>query len=161
MAESKTKFAALGVMLHHLFSEAREFKLYLEDIDFFTDTLLQLVGVGDEELRFLEITHEDLHPSLIKGKGNSKEGYSLISAYESYLCSKASKRILRSLLLNPTYHRHTLEERYNIVEWTRHHLRDQHFGKHFRSVHLLEGVLRKFGRMNAEEDDWRKLMKTL
>jgi hypothetical protein len=25
----------------------------------------------------------------------------------------------------------------------------------------MEGVLKKFGRMNAEEDDWRKLMKTL
>jgi hypothetical protein len=43
----------------------------------------------------------------------------------------------------------------------RHHLRDQKYGKHFRNVHLLESVLKKFGRMNAEEEDWRKLLKTL
>lgn len=102
-----------------------------------------------------------MHPSLIKGKGHSKEGYSLISAYESYLASKASKRILRSLLLNPTYNKNTLEQRLTLIEWIRHHLRDQHFGRHFKNVHLMEGVLRKFGRMNAEEDDWKKLMMTL
>jgi hypothetical protein len=48
MGESKMKFNALGMLLHHLFSQAREVKLYLEDIDFFTDTLLQLVSVGEE-----------------------------------------------------------------------------------------------------------------
>jgi hypothetical protein len=42
---------------------------------------MQFVGVGEEELRFLEVAREDLHPSLIKGKGHSKEGYSLLSAY--------------------------------------------------------------------------------
>lgn len=161
MAESRLKFSALGVLLQHLLSQPRELKLYLEDLDFFTDTLFQSVSVGEAELGFLEVVREDLHPSLIKGKGQSKEGYSLLSAYEGYLASTASKRILRYILLNPTYCRETLEERYALLEWMRHHLRDQQYARHFRSLHLLEGVLKKFGRMSAEEEDWRKLLRTL
>lgn len=42
-----------------------------------------------------------------------------------------------------------------------HHLRDQQYAKHFRNLHVLEGVLKKFCRMSAEEEDWKKLLKTL
>lgn len=77
------------------------------------------------------------------------------------MSSTTSKRILRYLLLNPTYKKDTLNQRLDVIEWMRHHLRDQKYIKHFRNVHLLESVLRKFGRMNAEEEDWKKLIRTL
>ena len=35
------------------------------------------------------------------------------------------------------------------------------YDKYFRNVHVLENVIRKFGRMNVEEEEWRKLIKTL
>lgn len=55
MAENKLKFAALGVLLNHLLSQPRELKLYLEDLDYFTDTLFQLVSCGEGEVNFLEV----------------------------------------------------------------------------------------------------------
>lgn len=35
------------------------------------------------------------------------------------------------------------------------------YNKHFRNIHVLESILRQFGKMNAEEDQWKKLIKTL
>ena len=35
------------------------------------------------------------------------------------------------------------------------------YSKYFRSIHVLETILNKFGRMNVEEEQWRKLLKTL
>lgn len=37
----------------------------------------------------------------------------------------------------------------------------QKYSKYFRNVHYMETILKKFGRMNAEEEDWKKLLKTL
>lgn len=49
---------------------------------------------------------------MIKGKGASKEGYSLISAYESFLVSTGSKKILRYIFMNPTYNTQILQKRW-------------------------------------------------
>lgn len=34
------------------------------------------------------------------------------------------------------------------------------YNKYFRSIHVLDTILKKFG-MSAEEEDWKKLMRTL
>lgn len=45
MKENTLKFNALGLILHHL-NHGQEKKLYLEDIEYFADTLLMLVNIG-------------------------------------------------------------------------------------------------------------------
>jgi hypothetical protein len=73
-------------------------------------------------MEFLEISKEDLHPSLIKGKGASKEGYSLLSAYEAFMCSPGSKKILRYIFMNPTYNNHVLQQRWALISWMKKHM---------------------------------------
>lgn len=45
MKENELKFNALGLSLHYL-NQGQEKKIYLEDIEYFTDTLLMLVNIG-------------------------------------------------------------------------------------------------------------------
>lgn len=166
MSENKLTFHSLGILLYHLLNQPNSLierhKFYLDDVEYFNDTLLQMVRYGKGELDFLEITKEDIHPSLIKGKGHSKEGYSILSAYESYLISTGSKRILRYLFMNPTFNKEVLLERYEIIDWMKQEMRDSaKYSKYFRNIHVLETNLKKFGRMNVEEEDWKKFMKTL
>jgi hypothetical protein len=40
---------------------------------------------------------------LVRGKGKGKEGFSILSIYDSYLTGKGSKQILRNILLNPMF----------------------------------------------------------
>jgi len=35
------------------------------------------------------------------------------------------------------------------------------FSKYFSHIHVVETIVKKFEKMNAEETDWKKLMKTL
>ena len=93
----KEKFRSLGMILFHLLNQFQvnvRAKLFLDDIYYFTDNLLQHVVVGKHEQEFLEITKEELHPSLIKGKGRSKEGISFYSLYESSLFTSGGKKIM-------------------------------------------------------------------
>jgi hypothetical protein len=46
---------------------------------------------------------EEIHPSLIKGKGLSKEGYSIYTLYETFLTTSYSKKRLKNWFLNPVY----------------------------------------------------------
>jgi DNA mismatch repair ATPase MutS len=86
----------------------------------------------------LEISKEDIHPSLIKGQGNSKEGYSVISAYEAFMTSTGSKRILKYIFTNPTYDQKVLIERQERIAWMKLHMRDGHkYNKYFRNIHVL------------------------
>ena len=165
MKEDKYKFKALGMFLYHYFNHSHEwsdrYKIYLDEIEYFNDTLFQFVQYSRSELQFLEITREDIHPSLIKGKGHSKEGYSILSAYEAYMLSTGSKKILRYLFMNPTYKIETLQERLDLIQWMKFYMRDGNkYNKYFRSIHVLDTILKKFG-MSAEEEDWKKLMRTL
>lgn len=47
-------------------------KLFLNDIHYFFDVMLKNVQISNSELEVLEIIKEEVHPSLIKGKGKSK-----------------------------------------------------------------------------------------
>lgn len=35
------------------------------------------------------------------------------------------------------------------------------FAKYFSNIHVVETIVKKFEKMNAEEADWKKLMRTL
>ena len=102
------------MMLGHVLSR-QSAKIYIDDIDYFVDTLFQLVQYTRSEVEFLEISKEDIHPSCIKGKGASKEGYSVISAYESFLASAGSKRLLKYIFFNPTFDKTILNQRLELL----------------------------------------------
>ena len=76
----------------------------------------------------------------------------MISAYEAFLISTGSKRILRYIFTNPTYDRRVLSERQERIKWMRMNMRDgQKYSKYFRNIHVLESILKKFKRMDVEE----------
>ena len=56
-------------------------KVYLNDIIYFSDEIFQSVQITNPEYETLEIIKEEVHPSLIKGKGRSKEGFSILNLY--------------------------------------------------------------------------------
>ena len=47
-------------------------KIYLNDIIYFSDFIFKTVQITSPEYETLEIIKEEVHPSLIKGKGRSK-----------------------------------------------------------------------------------------
>jgi len=90
---------------------------------------------------------------LIKGKGASKEGYSLISAYEAFLMSSGSKRILRYVFMNPTYNTAVLERRWTLIGWMRENMAETaRYQKNFRNINSMDTIIKKFGRNHAEEE---------
>lgn len=69
------KFRSLGIMLYYLLNTddfLLSSKLFLNDIHYFFDVMLKNVQISNSELEVLEIIKEEVHPSLIKGKGKSK-----------------------------------------------------------------------------------------
>ena len=54
MKEDKYKFKALGMFLYHYFNHSHEwsdrYKIYLDEIEYFNDTLFQFVQYSRSEL---------------------------------------------------------------------------------------------------------------
>ncbi|EGR33352.1 hypothetical protein IMG5_055310 [Ichthyophthirius multifiliis] len=46
-----------------------------------------------------------MHPSLIKGKGKAKEGFSLFMIFEKFACTKNGKKKLKQIFFTPTYNK--------------------------------------------------------
>lgn len=65
--------------------------------------------------------------------------------------------------MNPTYNRQILEQRWDLIAWMRENMSEAvRYQKHFRNIHAMEAIIKKFGRNHAEEEvEWKKLMKTL
>ena len=44
--KDRLKYKAVGILLNHILNKTHHSKLYIEDVDFFIDTLFQLVNYG-------------------------------------------------------------------------------------------------------------------
>ncbi len=61
-----------------------------------------------------------------------------------------SKKILRHIFMNPTYNSSILHKRLQLIGWMKLHLSDTvKYQKHFRNVHVMESIVKKFGRNHA------------
>ena len=45
---------------------------------------------------------------MIKGKGKSKEGFSLLNIYQSYTYSTGAKKVMQNIFMNPTFDKRRL-----------------------------------------------------
>ena len=62
-----------------------------------------MVNYNQQTLQYLSIFKDDMHPSLIKGKGKSKEGFSLFILFEKFINTKSGNKKLKQLFFTPTY----------------------------------------------------------
>ena len=65
----------MGIILYYLLNSddfSLSSKLFINDINYFFDGIFKHVQISNSELEALEIIKEEVHPSLIKGKGRSK-----------------------------------------------------------------------------------------
>lgn len=74
------------------------------------------VKVSPATLSYLNIVKEQLHPSLVKGKGKSKEGYSLFNKLSQLLSMASSRPVLRDILMHPINDLLALKERQARIE---------------------------------------------
>ncbi len=74
------------------------------------------VAVSFRALRELQVFSEELHPSLIKGKGRSKEGFSLFSLMD-FTTTTQGRRKLQNMLMCPLADRDRIEQRHKVTEF--------------------------------------------
>ncbi|KAL4475544.1 hypothetical protein ABPG72_009233 [Tetrahymena utriculariae] len=68
-------------------------------------------------LSYLNIFKEDIHPSMIKGKGQTKEGFSLFMLFSKFLYTKLGMLKLRHLFLTPQFDLSILKLRNQSIEF--------------------------------------------
>jgi len=112
----------------------------------------------------LSIIKEEIHPSQIKGKGRSKEGFSVFNLYDSMISTTHGKKLLRNWFLNPTSEIDTLEERCYAVDFLLSRLSLDSFDKvriYLKKIYDMVPVLNKFQNNCAKKDHWRKLSSSI
>ena len=108
----------------------------------------------------LSILKEEIHPSQIKGKGRSKEGFSIFNLFDSIISTTHGTKLLRNWFLNPTYEIDILEERLYTVNFllSRPSLNDfDKIRKSLKKTYDMAVVLRKFKNNSVTKDHWRKV----
>ena len=112
----------------------------------------------------LSIFKEQIHPSQIKGKGRSKEGFSLFILYDSMICTSNGRKLLKNWFLNPTYDNSILEDRLYTVEYLLKRMSITDFDKLKKSLiktYDMATVIRKFQAGTSTKDHWRKVKSTI
>ena len=112
----------------------------------------------------LSIIKEQIHPSQIKGKGRSKEGFSMLNLYDSMISTTHGRKLLRNWFLNPTYEIDILEERLYTVSFMLARLSSIHYEKikkHLKKIYDLTLALKKFKNDTVTKDHWKKLEHTI
>lgn len=112
----------------------------------------------------LSIIKEHVHPSQIKGKGKSKEGFSVLNLYDSMISTTHGKKLLRNWFLNPTYEIDILEERLYTVSFLLSKLSSVNFDKtkkFLKKIYDVTLVLKGFKNDTATKEHWKKLESTL
>lgn len=71
----------------------------------------------------------------------------MLKIYSSFLRTKAGKKYMKRLLLNPTYNKEELERRHSTIGWMARHMGDKkYFLKLFNSMHSVDSILWRFQR---------------
>jgi DNA mismatch repair ATPase MutS len=73
-----------------------------------------ILFISNKTRKELKVFEEKLHPSLVKGKGRSKEGLSVFSVFDKCITVQG-KRIMRHFFTYPVHNRDTLKLRYDMI----------------------------------------------
>lgn len=111
----------------------------------------------------LQIFHEDIHPNLIKGKGRSKEGFSLFGLFDRTL-SIVGRLKLREWMSKPFYDKNRIMSRQTGVDFA---IKEFHqdfmkiIGAHMRHFHDVPRLLLRIKKVEATFSDWCQLHSSL
>lgn len=123
-----------------------------------------IMFISKKSLEALQIFKEEIHPSLIKGKGRSKEGFSLYNVFESFISTSQGRRRLKQRMKNPLYDKAKLQNRLDIIQALILHLSEEDFKalrKNLMKICDFGSLLIKFRDFRTQYEDWRKLKVSL
>eukprot|EP00753_Platysulcus_tardus_P010092 PLAT2488.1.p1 GENE.PLAT2488.1~~PLAT2488.1.p1 ORF type:complete len:990 (-),score=501.39 PLAT2488.1:266-3235(-) len=110
-------------------------------------------------LRALQVFARDAHPSVVKGAGRAKEGFSLFALLDR-TASVLGKRLLRAWMLKPTVARQELTARQDAIQLL---LTGEgaellpRLRRHLRGVRDIPRLLRRIRTVTASAADWCSL----
>ena len=120
--------------------------------------------ISKKSLESLQIFKEEIHPSLIKGKGRSKEGFSLFNLYEGFVTTSQGRKFLRKRMKSPIYDKSKLQQRLEVIKALYSNLNDEDFKslkKNLAKICDFGNLLVKFRDFRSQFEDWRKLKQGL
>ena len=123
-----------------------------------------LMFISKKSLESLQIFKEEIHPSLINGKGRSKEGFSLYNVYEAFITTAQGRRFLKKRMKSPIYDKSKLIHRLEILKVLLGNLTDEDFKtikKNLAKICDFGALLIKFRDFRSQFEDWRKLKQGL
>ena len=120
------------------------------------------VVIDTMTLENLLVFKEEVHPSMIKGKGRSKEDFSLFSTIGKMCCSAKGKKMLEGVLRAPTRRVKVLLYRQGMIksiQWMDLGARDA-VRRSLRKGSSFGGFLGKLSNVKCDIGDWKKLVST-
>lgn len=125
--------------------------------------LKRFMRIDASTFRSLQIFTEEVHPNVIKGKGRSKEGFSLFGVFDRTQ-SLPGRQKLREWMQKPFYDREKIVYRQLGVALMKDPL-NREFVKAtaalLRHVHNLPKLLLRVKKVEATHSDWGKIYSTL
>ena len=117
------------------------------------------VAVDSATLSYLDISREDPHPSMIKGVGKSKEGYTLLNRLTQYLSMSTSRNTLKNLVVNPLNEPSTLMTRHQRYLFLSRLSSNERYliGSNLKKVNAFGAVIERVALSNMTFEDWTDL----
>ena len=123
----------------------------------------EIMKIDHESFKALHIFSEDFHPNVIKGKGKSKEGYSLFALFDRTV-SSVGRATLRSWMLRPFCNKEKILKRQEGVHFTIKSTNIQFIGHVFKLLrHFsdLPRILLKIKKVSSTYKEWLLIYKSL
>jgi DNA mismatch repair protein MSH5 len=122
-----------------------------------------LLRMDQNTYRSLQIFKEDFHPNWIRGKGKSKEGFSIFAMFDRTLTSPG-RRKLYEWMKSPTYALNVIVSRQEDVDFfLRNDQQDttNKLSEHLRHTADMPHLMMKMMKASMNPIDWCKLQRTL
>ncbi|KAL4430490.1 hypothetical protein ABPG74_005415 [Tetrahymena malaccensis] len=161
--EQKNLIKSLGGLLCFLFNNQIINLNYSFFHLIFLKNINNLLHYNLFTLSYLNIFKEDIHPSMIKGKGQTKEGFSLFMLFSKFLYTKLGMLKLKHLFLTPSFDINVLQLRNQSIEFFY-----SQSGESIKKIKLnlqkcsnIKKVLCKLKQVQMNFNDWYSLKITL
>lgn len=121
------------------------------------------VYVPQSTYQYLELMKEHIHPSVAKGKGRSKEGFTVFNLYASATVTHAGAKHMHSIFMKPLMNKASILERQRTIEYL-HSMseeRQKQLDHALKSIKNLRVIFEKSTNSRLEKDDWKRLCMTI
>ncbi|KRX05309.1 P-loop containing nucleoside triphosphate hydrolase [Pseudocohnilembus persalinus] len=118
------------------------------------------VYINKETLDNLSIIKGELHPSLIKGKGKTKEGFSVYMIFERFVHTQMGKKKLRNWFLNPIFDINQINLRQDFIQFLTVYMQKddiQKINKGLNKIFDLKFIGGKVLEQKMQYQHWKKL----